>query len=264
MDLHEFTPITKFKTCRNGQMVYNIYDRRIGQALDLYGEYGQLELNLLGQLIKPGNVVVDVGANIGAQTLFFAKRVGVKGSVLAFEAQRMMFMQLAANMALNSVTNVFPFQMAVGDRTSSINFDIPDYGHEGDFGAVTKAFEGKGEKVRQITLDGFNLAGCDVLVVDVFGMEPNVLAGAVKTIQAFRPRIYVDAFVDVSRKRTVALLDDLNYDIYWHRPDMFNPNNFGKSQENIFGDEQAQKFLALPKGHGMTLKNMEKVDPNTV
>ena len=259
MDLHEFTPITRVKSCRNGGLMYNIHDQRIGQALEIYGEYAQLELNLLGQLTKPGNVVVEAGANIGSHTLFMARRVGPMGSVLAFEAQRMLYLELCANMALNGVTNVYPFQMALADQPGSMVMDVPDYTKDGDFGAVTQSYDNTGEKVRQATLDSFNLAACDILLVDVFGMEPNVLAGAATTIQSYRPRIYVDAFVDYSRKRTAALLEDMDYDIFWHRPAMFNPRNFTGEQENIFGDEQSQKFLALPKGHGLTLKNMEKV-----
>src|SRR5262245_11408475 len=102
--------------CRYGAMLYNINDWPVGQSLDAYGGYGVGELHLFLQLICAGDTVVEVGANIGAHTVFLSRMVGETGKVYAFEPQRIVFQTLCANVALNSLTNVHCFHSAVGDR----------------------------------------------------------------------------------------------------------------------------------------------------
>ena len=85
------------KTCRYGRMLYNKNDAFTGRSLELYGEWKQKELDLLAQVIRPGSLVVDVGANIGCHTLFFAKMAGLRGKVFAFEPHRLLFQTLKNN-----------------------------------------------------------------------------------------------------------------------------------------------------------------------
>jgi len=63
------------KNCRYGPMIFNRNDAVIGRSLDLYGEWCEAEMETLGQLMRPGNFMLDVGANIGTHTVFFAKKV---------------------------------------------------------------------------------------------------------------------------------------------------------------------------------------------
>lgn len=49
-----------------GRMTYFKSDRFIGKSLKLYGEYSAGEVALWRKLIKPGDRVLDIGANIGA------------------------------------------------------------------------------------------------------------------------------------------------------------------------------------------------------
>ena len=57
------------KDCRHGRLSYLLHDAYIGRSLDVYGEYSEGELELFRQLLRPGDVAVDVGANIGALTV---------------------------------------------------------------------------------------------------------------------------------------------------------------------------------------------------
>jgi len=81
----------RLKSCRHGDMIFNVHDQHIGRSLDLYGEWAESELELLALFIKPGDVVVDVGANIGTHAVFFAQRAGATGLVYAFEPQRIIY-----------------------------------------------------------------------------------------------------------------------------------------------------------------------------
>ena len=54
---------------RHGPVICPKLDWYIGRSLQLYGEYSQGEVDLLAPLLAPGNIIIDVGANVGALTL---------------------------------------------------------------------------------------------------------------------------------------------------------------------------------------------------
>ena len=86
---------------RYGEFAYYADDSHIGASLALYGEYSELELALLRQVIKPGWTVVDVGANIGTLTVPLAEMVGDEGRVYAIEAQpeQVLFVSVTYNVS---------------------------------------------------------------------------------------------------------------------------------------------------------------------
>src|SRR5882724_6319724 len=124
------------KACRHGDMLYNVNDRYIGRSLDLYGEWAEAELELLGLFIKPGDSVVDVGANLGTHTVFFAHKAGARGAVFAFEPQRVVFQLLCANLALNGLTNVHAYHAAVSRQKGTTSVPDVAYDDAGNFGGV--------------------------------------------------------------------------------------------------------------------------------
>ena len=79
---------TGTKDCRHGKLMYLLNDAYIGRSLDVYGEYSEGEIDLFRQLLRPGDVAIDVGANIGALTVPMARLVQPGGAVVAFEPQR--------------------------------------------------------------------------------------------------------------------------------------------------------------------------------
>ena len=108
-------------------MVYPKHDRYIGGSLDKYGEFSHQEAALFEQILQPGAVALDIGANIGAHTLLFAQKVGPTGRVYGFEPQRVPFQMLCANIALNSIANTYCLQRAVGEAPGTIivpNLDL--------------------------------------------------------------------------------------------------------------------------------------------
>ena len=87
----------RLKQCRHGPMLYSTKDIYICRSLDLYGEFSEGEVHFFGQVLQPGMVAIDVGANIGCFTVFMAKRVGPGGAVIALEPQRIIHQMLCAN-----------------------------------------------------------------------------------------------------------------------------------------------------------------------
>jgi len=64
-----------------------------------------------------GDLVFDVGANVGLYSVLLAKAVGQQGCVVAFEPHSENFLHLHSNLALNAITNVRLFQKALGDSS---------------------------------------------------------------------------------------------------------------------------------------------------
>jgi len=124
-------------------------------------------------LAQPGEIVFDIGANIGDSAIAAAKAVGPAGRVYAFEPNPRIMEYLRANLAFNGVENVYTAQMAAGD-----NFDwvqISDY--RGD--AVNHVSFGQdGHSVPLVPVSHLVTEDHVALVkIDVEGFEKAVLDG---------------------------------------------------------------------------------------
>ena len=97
-------------------------DLREGIDFSIYllGAFERSTVRALQKLVIPGSVVFDIGANIGAHTLFLAQAAAPQGFVIAFEPQRLVYQTLCANMALNSITNVHCRPEALGNSSGTI------------------------------------------------------------------------------------------------------------------------------------------------
>jgi FkbM family methyltransferase len=73
-------------------------------------------LDLLVSFLGPGDVVYDVGSNVGLYAVLLAKRVGAQGLVVAFEPQEQNYIHLQENLKLNGLENVRSYRKALGDR----------------------------------------------------------------------------------------------------------------------------------------------------
>jgi FkbM family methyltransferase len=258
--VNTFEPFNRLKQCRHGLLLYNIHDMYIGRSLDLYGEFSEGEIELFGQFLKPGMVAVEVGANIGAHTVFLAQAVGPPGQVLAFEPQRVVFQTLCANMALNSIPNVQAFHAAVGQAAGEIVVPVLDYRQEHNFGGLGLGGHAYGERVPLMTLDSLQLPACHLLKVDVEGMEQPVLEGARETIGRLKPILYVENDRRDKAASLIRYIDGLDYHMYWHSPPLFNPNNHAGNAQNVFGSIVSINMLCCPKSLPQQIIGATKVE----
>ncbi len=254
-----FAEFNRQKPCRYGLMLFNQYDSYIGRSLDLYGEYCEDEVRVFSQIVRPGMTVVEVGANIGSHTLFLARQAGPQGRVYAYEPQRIVFQTLCANMAINSIPNVHAFQLALGDAPGSVLIPPINYTQENNFGGLSLGNWEAGEEVAVTTLDSFHLAQCHFIKIDVEGMEQQVLAGAVETIHRHRPILYVENDKVEKSDALIRYLDSLGYQMYWHSPYYFSPNNFYANPNNVFPNLLARNMLCVHSSLKHDLTNFQPV-----
>ena len=253
----QFESFNTFKQCRYGKMLYNIHDIYIGKALDEYGEYSQAEVDIFNKMVKPGQLVLDIGANIGCHTLFFAKKVGPKGAVLAIEPQRIIFQTLCANLALNSITNTYCEHIALGEVAGHCILPSINYQQEANYGAVSlDNFQNieKGEKTLIKTIDAFGFPRCDFIKIDVEGMEASVIKGAENTIKKFKPILFVENDRLDKSEALIGLIEQHGYNLYWAVTPLYNPNNFLNNHNNIYGKTISVNMLCVHKTRSQSIE----------
>jgi hypothetical protein len=79
------------KKCRYGLTIYNNIDMWVGRSIEKYGEYSESEVQVFRDIIKQGDVVLDVGANIGCHTMAMSRLVGHGGIVFSYEPETQQF-----------------------------------------------------------------------------------------------------------------------------------------------------------------------------
>ena len=238
----------RLKDTRHGRMLYNVNDQYVGKSLDVYGEYSEGEVEFFARVVGRGDLVIDVGANIGAHALWFAKATAPTGAVMAFEPQRLLFQTMCANFALNNIINAMAFWQAAGEQPGRIAVPVIDPRTPNNFGALELGKYEKGDQIPVIRIDDLGVPRCRLLKVDVEGMELSVIKGATRTIQQFRPVLYVENNRTHLSADLVRYIATLGYDQYWHRPPLFNPNNFFGNKENIFERIISRNMVCVPAG----------------
>ncbi len=238
-------------SAKYGYMLYNKNDRYIGRSIEVYGEFSELEVEFFKKVCRVGSTVIEVGANIGAHTIALSKLVGSGGRVYAFEPQRVVFQTLCANLALNSIVNVEAFHMALSYEDGSILIPDLDYSKKGNFGGVEIEKFQDGYRVKKMKLDNIlelkSLKRLDLLKIDVEGMERDVLLGAKSLIKKFQPIMYIENDRVLKSKELLSLIDELDYDIYYHNPPLFNDKNFRGCSENIFGNIVSKNLICISR-----------------
>lgn len=217
-----------YKTDANTSSVYlfGFSDNRT--IFDLYKKH-----------IKPGSVVIDVGANIGMHSLVMAKLTGPDGQVYSYEPSPSVYQRLADNVALNHAGNVVLRQTALGSETGSIGFvDCADQANIG----ISHVDENSDYKVPVTTmdLDLAEVANVSLIKLDVEGHELEALRGAQQLLAREKPVIVIECNTDAYSVK--ELIEVIPYKVDMYRvPDTLNDS----IQPLSVNDEYSGQFNAL-------------------
>ena len=248
---------------KDGPILINRHDIYVGGSLKNYGEFSHLEWQMLDELIPEGSIVCEVGANYGTHTTNLAKLVGPSGAVHAFEPQRIVFQALCGNVALNGLSNVWCYHLAVGKSSGHITVPPLDYMKPANIGGVSLQENGPGERVGLVRLDDvLDVPELQLIKIDVEGMELEVLEGAAKLISKYRPGLYIENDRVEKSEALIRYLLSLNYRLYWHMPPMFNPQNYFNNSNNIFKNIVSINMVGIPNETELEIEGLPRItDP---
>lgn len=189
----------------------------------------QEEKFLLGLDIN-GQTIYDIGGNAGIFTIFFARSVGKKGKVITFEPNPQCCNMILEHLKLNNLNNVEVHQIALGKNREKATLAVRK--SETGTGSLQEDIKAsilqeKGAETIQVEIDTLdnqittnNLPKPDFVKIDVEGLEMDVLHGMSETIEAHKPKLFIEVHgVDMQRKienvqRVVEFLIAREYSIY--------------------------------------------------
>ena len=176
----------------NGQETIRLYPQY--RSID---EYCESEVfGAMRNSIRAGDVVMDIGANIGVFTVLMA-RWAEKGTVHAFEPSPEAFSALRRHLALNHVeAQVVPVAAAVSDVVGEAVFYAHSRNGENSLNpAIAERIPTEALRVPVVTIDeyaGQHNVMPSFLKIDIEGYEFHALAGGLATIRASKPTMLVE------------------------------------------------------------------------
>ena len=190
----------------------------VGRSVFFFGDLDPKITWFLKRLLKPGDRVLDIGANIGLVTLWMSKLVGPQGTVHSFEPNPVLCHMLQATLAHNGITNVKLHSIALGASGGQMELHVPI----GNFGAAS-LIRRTGQtaqvhtvpvmKLDEIILQESEESGIAFIKLDVEGFEYEVLKGARRVLQELRPDAILFETNDKDNLSPVMqLLHDCGYD----------------------------------------------------
>jgi FkbM family methyltransferase len=175
------------------------------------GSYEAAKQRKVIELVRPGMVCWDVGANVGIYTLLLAELVGARGRVFAFEPVARNVELLQRHVEMNGYGNVRIFPSALGDFDGEGGFDS---GPNTSMGHVTAGGPLKVSCSRADTLlAAGEVEAPDVIKIDVEGAEADVLRGASGAMQK-RPMVLLATHGESAHRACLDLLAASGYKVH--------------------------------------------------
>ena len=200
------------------------YKLDLSDAVDWYIYFGFREQSRmkLYALVKPGDVVFDIGANVGDITLHLAKITGEKGAVFSFEPDPFNFKRFKENVGLNTFKNIHANNLGLGNKAGKFKMALFRTDNRGMTRIVDTPSSAVHAEVEITTLDEFLNSHLlpprvNLVKIDVEGYETNVLKGATQFLQKYKPVLFIEVVDDHLREQhttareLVSLLESLNY-----------------------------------------------------
>lgn len=206
-------------------------------------------------IVSEGDTIIEIGANIGTETIGFVDMVGPRGKVYAFEPNPECVRSIKKQIELNRFHNLEVLEVAVGDVEQEVHFVS---------GPRNQSAVGK------ISLDGVDqdsmIVDCrkldsyigiidksTLVVIDVEGSEVNVLKGAIDYIHRYCPVILIEA-KEKHLKRYGYSLQELYDQIMQHEYQIYALYRFGiSSVTHPINRRYDGDWLCIPNSKGSTL-----------
>jgi len=187
----------------------------IQQQIFWYGYYEKELGYLLKKIVKPEDVFLDLGANIGYFSLLVANN-SPSVKVISFEPVAGLFQNMNDNISLNNIKNISTVNAAVGEisEENELFVSAPDNLGMSSF-HQPENYSGKKEKVKVVAIDDWvktsGLSKIDVIKLDIEGSELAALKGMKEVLQKQKPVLIVEV-----NPETLSMFNLKPSDIYDH------------------------------------------------
>ncbi len=170
----------------------------VQSQLYLFGNFEPATVKVLKRLLKSGDTVLDIGANVGYIALEMAKHIGASGKVFAFEPDAKNFTLLKRNLELNPDCNIEPIPLAVSDTNAPIrlykaNFDFNSGAHSI---LPSEKHSTQFIEIPSTTMDDFvqsrDIQNLNFIKIDIEGAEMSAFKGMRHTLSRFRPIVIAE------------------------------------------------------------------------
>lgn len=222
-----------------------------------YGHHEKEIAQLIHQIVRPGDVCIDVGANVGAHTLVMAFATGATGRVIAIEPQPALVERLLENIALNHLDHVAVVNAALTDKDGTATLHTFEDGADVQ-GLSSLDTRAGGPSVEVRALTGRTLArvvglrACRLVKVDCAGHEMVVLRQLAEVIREHRPYVLFHYSLESWGKRgdrieeAMGLLRACDYRLYVRMGFLLWPLGDDAPRQCIFFAAPQRKAIDLP------------------
>jgi FkbM family methyltransferase len=217
-----------------------------------YGAFRPEVSRLINRMLRPGQVAIDIGANVGMHSVIMANRVGPTGHVVVFEPDPHPMGRLRRNMALNGIDWVTTVEAAVSARSETRTFYLHD-DSIGNFANASLVAANVGKQTASVEMQVVSidewmrdnpLPRVDVVKLLAQGEEYNALQGMRGLIERDRPKIFFLYEPSYWHRQNLELMDAVKF---------FAGHGYGvqevefRSRREVVGEiPKGQVFLATP------------------
>lgn len=153
----------------------------------------EIEYSLLDKWIKPGDWVLDIGANVGHYSLRLSELVGKSGRVLVFEPVPSTVDLLASNISRAAYQNLSIFNVAVSNKTDLLGMVVPENYPDSKYYRAHISNDTTSLNILSISIDSLNISHPVKLAkIDVEGHEISVLRGMESLLKRDFPILIVE------------------------------------------------------------------------
>ncbi len=207
-------PVRRFRTLYGATLQGNVSDFLL-KRMCFFGVYEPALTRFMIETIKPGQTVVDVGANVGYFTLLMSRLVG-DGTVVSIEAWPDMFRSLEKHIEINKAFNVRAKAIAVADRQGAIEMVDRNPFNSGLRTTVLREGDEKGVFVpcdRLLTILGPDVERTSFIKIDIEGAERAPLLEIIASKHRFPRPFTIVSEVSEGNRDLTRLFADAGFDV---------------------------------------------------
>lgn len=227
--------------------IYYTSTEYIERRIWMLGEYEPEIKKVFDTYVPLGGLALDIGANIGINTIRLSKCVGTNGVVYSFEPIPFNLDRFKKNIELNKINNVKLEPVALGDTTEVIVVDIPN--DEENMGAISlKKTTSEGSNIQVLNGDDWvkknSIDKISFIKIDVEGYEWKVISGLFESIKRFHPKILIEWDLNYLSNSQKSLIDwQMFIDVNKYK--IYQINNYDLIELDTIAEAQSGNLLFI-------------------